>query len=243
MLITIAGHTVFAATLVALGVLGLITGDFSVIWEPVSKSVPLRAALAYLCAFTCVACGAGLLWPRTATVAARVLLVYLVVWLLVFRLPGFFHGVTVDVYWAAARTAAIVAAAWILSTNRSGGRRMARALYGVALIPFGIAHFQYVQNTAPLVPAWLPAHVAWAYLTGAAFIAAGLAILVDVQARLAAILSAWEMGLFLLLVWIPIVAKGSANAFQWGETVVTWVLTTAGWVVADSYRQSLRGSR
>jgi uncharacterized membrane protein len=235
MLITIAGQTVFAGTLVALGVLGLITGDFGVIWEPVAKSVPMRAPLAYLCACVCMACGAGLLWPRTAAAAARVLFAYLVLWLLLFRLPGFFHGVTVDVYWAACRTAAIAAAAWVLCNS---GVRMARALYGVAIIPFGIAHFQYVQNTASLVPAWLPAHVAWAYVTGGAFIAAGIAILIGVQARLATILSAWEMGLFLLLVWIPIVVKGPVSPFQWGETIVSWVLTAAAWVVADSYRRT-----
>lgn len=256
MRIASVGHAVFAATMIALGILGLMKGHYAVVWQPVPKGVPAREALVDLCGVICIASGAGLLWRRTAAPAARVLLAYLLFWLLVVRVPGLFRSLSVDVYWAACRDAVMVAAAWVLfvwladewDARRLGlvagdnGLRIARVLYGLAIIPFGLAHFQYVQRTADLIPRWLPAHVALTYVTGGSFVVAGVAVLVGVYARLAASLSALEMGLFLLLVWVPAVAAGSLSAFQWGETVTTWVLTAAAWLVADSYR-GVRGTR
>jgi hypothetical protein len=106
----------------------------------------------------------------------------------------------------------------------------------LGLLPFGYAHFANVQGTAALVPGWLPWHVGWAYFTGGTFIAASAAILFGVCARLAAALSALQMGLFALLVWIPLLVVGIVTAFQLGEIATTLALTTSGWVVADSYR-------
>ena len=250
MRIASAGHAVFALTMIGVGILGLIKGNLTAVWQPVLKNVPAIQVLIYVCAFISVACGIGLLWERQAALAARVLLVYLLLWLLVFRVPGLLHGITVDVYWSLSQTGVLLAAAWVLYawfandwdrhrfrfTTGDKGLHIARAIYGASIIPFGIAHFQYLAHTASMVPRWLPAHVFWAYFTGGAFVVAGIAILFGMYARLAAALSALQIGLFLLLVWVPAMATRSLNRFEWGEVVVTCVLTAAGWVVADSYR-------
>jgi len=90
MRIVSAGHAVFAAILIALGILGLIQGDFTVVWGPVPQGVPAREVLVYLCAAVSLAAGIGLLFRRTAALAARVLLAFLVLWFLLWRVRALF---------------------------------------------------------------------------------------------------------------------------------------------------------
>jgi uncharacterized membrane protein len=249
MRVTSVGHAIFAATLFANGILGLARGDFAPIWQPVPKGMPAREALVYLCIFISLACGTGLLWRRIAAATARALLAYLLLWLLLFKARSILLAPNMEVsYESCGETAVLVAGAAVLycwfAANRDGQRlgfdvgdcslHVARGLYGLALIAFGLSHFAYLKQTAALVPGWLLSHAAWAYFTGAAYIAAGAATLTGVYARLAAALSALQMGLFTVLVWLPAIVAG-ANAFQWDEFVVSCSLTAGAWVVADSY--------
>ena len=114
MRIASVGHAIFAATMIGLGILGLIQGGFTPVWAPVPDGLPARQVLVYLCAFISLASGIGLLWQRTAAPAARVLLAYLLLWFLLLRVREIILSPTFGVFWPGFETAVIVAAAWVL---------------------------------------------------------------------------------------------------------------------------------
>lgn len=257
MRIATLSHGFFAATMIGLGVLGLAQGEFTPAWTGVPASFPARETLVYLSALISLIVGIGLVWRRTAAIASGLLLGSILIWALLFKGPPVFRAPTATgVWWALGESAVMAGAGWVLYMWFVGDRgrqdrgfgtghqglRIARALFGLGLIPFGIAHFTYLDRTISMVPAWLPWHLAWAAFFGASFIAAGVAVLIGVYARLAATLVTVQLGLFTLLVWVPIMAA-TPTASDWTEFVSSWLLTAAAWVVADSWRSSTNVER
>ena len=229
----------FALGLIGLGALSLIYADFALQWQPVPQSVPSRELLAYASGAILVAAAAGLLWGRTAVVAAGVLFVYTLLWLVLLKLPSIARAPLIEANWmGSAEIVVIVAAGWVLvalPSHTTPGRwtRVAQLAFGLSLIPLGISHFVYSKATIGFVPAWLPFRAGWAYLGGAGHIAAGLGVLFGVLPRLAARLEAAMIGVFTLLVWAP-AAITAPTRLQWTGFVMSWTIAAAAWVVAES---------
>lgn len=243
-----ASRILFALTMIGIGVAGLVSGTFASIWAGVPKTLPDRILLAYLSTFVSLACGAGLLMKRTAAWSALILLVFLVVWTVLFKVPFIVRQPLIEVsYQSTGENLVLIAGAWVLyvwlaksRTFPAGdtGMRVAHLLYGFALIAFGFSHFAYLNMTAPLIPRWLPpSQIFWAYFTGTAYLAAGAAILTGIAGRLGAVGSALMVTLITLIVWGPGVAAGKFDASNWQEPVVSWALTAAAWVVAASFER------
>src|SRR5581483_2000140 len=118
MRIASVGHAVFAATFIVLGIQGLIPGDFVRILAELPKDIPLRevmVVLVYLRPLVYLACGLGLFWPRGRGAAARLLVAFLLLWMLSFKVPFIVRSPTVEVYYQSwGETAVLVAGAWVL---------------------------------------------------------------------------------------------------------------------------------
>jgi len=78
-----------------------------------------------------------------------------------------------------------------------------RCLFSVTMVAFGLMHFIYPTFVAMLVPAWVPWHLFWTYFAGAALIASGVAIIFNIQLRLAATLLGVMIFIWLIVLHIP----------------------------------------
>jgi uncharacterized membrane protein YphA (DoxX/SURF4 family) len=111
--------------------------------------------------------------------------------------------------------------------------RIAVMLMGACLLMFGLAHFLYLDFTASMVPAWLPGgQKLWAAATGVGHLAAGIAFLTGVKARLAAVALTSMFAVFGALVHLPALWVEPHSHSSWVMNAINLALTGAAWVFA-----------
>ena len=148
---------------------------------------------------------------------------------------GAYSGAAEELALAAGGLIVFAATAGIGAPLASRFAGVGQATFAVCALLFGGAHFVYMNLTAPLVPKWLPlGGEFWGYATGLAQIAAGLAILTGVRARLAAILLTVMYAAFTPLVHLPMLLADPSNAYAWSENALNLALIGVAWAAADS---------
>jgi len=242
--------------LAGLGLLSLLSGDFALNWQPVPASVPWRQPLAYASGVILVVSGLGTIVTRWATLSALSLTINVLVWLLLLQLPRVIANPTNEAMWLGfSENLVLVVGGWIVVASvgaheRDGhwyviagekSVRIARLLFAAALPVIGLSHFVYVDVTTSMVPAWLPARTTFAYITGGAHMAAGIALLLAIVPRLAATLEALMISAFTLLVWVPRVAAAAGSRAPWTALLASSALTGAAWAVAHSFSKADAG--
>ena len=244
------GWRVYGLGVMALGVVCLAWGDFDP-GQPVPKAFPDRTALAYAAAAFMLVAGAAVVWRRTAAWGAAALTAYyaLIVVILMNGRGVLAHYAEFGTYSGICEQHAITAGGLIVyaASARMDAAlaarltRLGHLAFGVCALLFGGAHFVYMNLTAPLVPKWLPpTQEFWAYATGVGHIAAGVAILAGVQARLAAILLTAMFASFTPLVHVPMLLADPSSHWIWSENALNLALIGAAWVVGDSLARPRR---
>jgi uncharacterized membrane protein YphA (DoxX/SURF4 family) len=120
--------------------------------------------------------------------------------------------------------------------------RWGRLTFAMTLPGFGLLHFIYAQYVAQVVPAWIPGQLFWAYFTGLAHAAAGLALLSGVCARLAALCLGLMFSSWIAMIHIPRVVASPSSGAEWTSLLVSIALSGCAWTVFDALRAQDRSA-
>ena len=112
-----------------------------------------------------------------------------------------------------------------------------RLFFALSILGMGIEHFvfqEFVTGRAPAWPASLPGKTLWAYSSGVAFVAAGLALLFRKNARPLVMLAGVLILLWALLRHIPVVASDALFAGSWTRAGKALMLFGGAFAIAGT---------
>jgi len=244
------GWRVYGLGVMAIGMACLAFGEFDP-GQPMPEHFPARIALAYAAGAFMVVAAAAVEWRRTVAWGAAALTIYYTVFVVIlmngrllltdYAIFVTYEDIAMQLSIAAAGLIIYAATATIDAASGAHLTRLGRLAFGVCALIFGGAHFVYMSNTASMVPKWLPpTQEFWGYATGVCFVAAGVAILTGVQARLAAILPTAMLASFGVLANGPMLLADHASHWNWTESAVNLAVVGAAWVVVDSLARPRR---
>jgi uncharacterized membrane protein len=219
--------------LATLGILSVVSRDFAFQWQPVPAGIPGRVHLAVFAGAIEAAAGISVLFQQTRSKALIAAAFIYLAWALL-HVPVIVATPNVANFLGIAEPAAL-----FLGFSIATGRAQASATrsYGFMLVVFGISHFVYSEFTASFIPEWIPGRLFLAYFTGAAHAAAGVALLFNFRATLAAWLECAMMLSFVVLVHVPRVLAHRADRLEWTMLLVAIALSASAAQVAVSLRR------
>jgi len=247
------GVYVYGLATVVAGILDLVWADFDASHQPIQAfgdHIPGRELFAYIIGVWMIAGGAAILWRRTAKTGAAALAViyfiFAIFWFPRFYTAPHFLGVRPAVYigvLGGVGTQLIVVAAGALvyasmATHSSSSPRtilIARWIFGLCSVDFGLAHLTGVKDNAIYVPKWMPlGGDFWTIVTGICFVLAGLAILSGILDVLASRLLALMLLVFSVVTLVPKLFAFPHRHDVWGGNAYNLAAVGAAWILAES---------
>ncbi len=111
---------------------------------------------------------------------------------------------------------------------------LGRWLFAIPFAIFGLFHFLGGDKMTGAIPAYLPAPIFWVYLTGAAMLAASISMMIGKYDKLAAVLLAILLILYIVLITAQgITAEGRDGQDAIGHTLTNLVMAGAALMYAQ----------
>jgi hypothetical protein len=236
------GRFALGAAAVLFGVLGLLWHDADT-WQELHGilSLPLGWLVGDILMLAQIAGGILIMVPARERQGSTVLLAVYAIFSLA-AIPGIIAAPKVFGQWDGffeqfcLLCGALGVYAWTERDDVQEAKLMhvARIGLGLCTVSFMLAQAIYLQQTAQLVPKWIPpSPMFWTYFTTVAFGLAAIAMLLNFWARFAMRAMTLMLLLFGALVWIPLLVAHPEVHGSWSEFALTLLIAAAAWTVGD----------
>jgi len=226
---------IYGVGAIGLGIIGLVFASFALQWQPVPACIAQHGALTIVSGLILVLGGIATSLRRTVTLGAIMLALWYGLWVVALHVPVVFATPSIGSLLGVAEIFALTTAGLQLQyvrRLRTGPVLVwVRILFGLCPLVFGLSHYVYAEFTAQMVPGWIPSPLFWAYATGTAHFAAGIAIVTGIRVRLVATLLAAMCGSFVLLLHLPRVIATPGSQLEWTMMFVALSITGAAWIM------------
>jgi uncharacterized membrane protein len=115
--------------------------------------------------------------------------------------------------------------------------------FAIPLAVFGALHLSAVDFVLPIVPAYMPWRLFWAYFVGFALLAASLSIATKIQVRWSGLLFGIMMFIFVATLHFPGALASPKDRFAWTVVVREMSFAGGGWILAGNAMRGEHKSR
>ncbi len=199
--------------------------------QAVPPWMPARLFWAYFVGFALFAAALSFIFKKCLRWAATLLALMLFLFVAMIHLPNLVAHLHERLFWTIPlRESAFAGGALAFAgTQRANWRAqrsnafvlVGRVIVGITLIFFGFENCLHARSApgvplAKMTPAWVPLPAFWGYLAGIVLIIAGVAVLLNRRARLAATMVGLLMTLLTILLYFPILvmARGTPQIVE-----------------------------
>ena len=243
------GRLCFAISIAFFGAQYLLYGRFEGGLPPVPPWTPGAPVLAYVLGVALIfpALSIASLWKaRQSAISLGTLLLLSFLFLHCLHASSILHNGTnrTRAFECLTLSAIAFSLAGILANDRNSSTEsratnwpllLGRFLFAVSMVVFGVQHFMYAGFIATLIPAWIPLHLFWVYLTGAGMMVAGLSIATGILASLASMGLGLMFLLWFLLLHAPRVAASPRNGDEWTSAFVALAVSGGSFLLASTF--------
>jgi uncharacterized membrane protein len=231
------GRYIFALPWLIICVQHFMYADF--LTNLVPEYMPFRSFWVYFTGLAMFAAGVSFFFNVKMEWAALGLAVMLLFFIIQLHIPFILSDISSNQKWTRAiQDVSIVAVAIVLS-RKTTLLPIARYLYALPLIFFGVQHFLDLKFITAKAPEFLPFPIVWDILIGATFILAGVSIVVKQKMKIMLTTLGALLMLSILLQLPPLLAD-IRNPLRWVVLMLEMCIASGTFVILASHEQSTK---